>query len=98
MMKLKETESIEFKRLLNDSFEKEVVAFLNTNSGRIYLGIDDNGKIIGIENTDQVMKEIVEIITNKILPSSQNLIKYQLKIINGKNIIIVDVEKGNYLY
>ena len=38
-----ETEKIELKRLLNDSFAKEVVSFLNTNGGIIYIGVEDEG-------------------------------------------------------
>ena len=37
-MKYIETEKIELKRNLNDSFEKEVVAFLNSHDGVIYVG------------------------------------------------------------
>ena len=38
-MKYFETEKVELKRTLNDSFEKEVVAFLNTHDGVIYIGV-----------------------------------------------------------
>lgn len=44
-MKYTETEKIELKRSLNNTFEKEVVAFLNTDGGTIYIGIEDNGII-----------------------------------------------------
>ena len=38
VMKYIETESVELKRTLNDTFEKEVVAFLNSHDGSIYIG------------------------------------------------------------
>ena len=31
----------EFKIKLTDNFEKEVVSFLNTNGGNIYIGVND---------------------------------------------------------
>ena len=56
-MKYFETEKIELKRNLNDSFEKEIVAFLNTHDGVIYIGIEDNGEICGIVELDETMKK-----------------------------------------
>ena len=32
--------SVEYKRELTDGFEKEVVAFLNTLGGEIFIGVD----------------------------------------------------------
>lgn len=28
--------------------DKEIIAFLNTHGGTIYIGVDDNGNVIGI--------------------------------------------------
>ena len=39
-MIFKETEKVELKAVINDDFEKEIVAFLNTNGGVIYIGVD----------------------------------------------------------
>ena len=51
-----ETEKVELKRVLNDSFEKEVVAFLNSHDGTVYIGVDDDGTIIGVNNVDLLTK------------------------------------------
>ncbi len=37
-MKFSESESIELKRKINDTLEKEIVAFLNSFDGTIYIG------------------------------------------------------------
>lgn len=39
-MKYEETESVELKGTIVDDLEKEVVAFLNSHSGVIYIGVD----------------------------------------------------------
>lgn len=44
MLDLIEDERTEFKALLNDKLEKEVVSFLNTDGGDIYIGVKDNTK------------------------------------------------------
>ena len=48
-----ETNRIEFKQELTDTLEKEVIAFLNyREGGLIYIGIDKQGKTIGLVDAD----------------------------------------------
>ena len=49
-----ENGKIEFKRELADSIEKDVVSFLNTLGGEIYIGIDNDGTVVGVEDPDAV--------------------------------------------
>ena len=97
-MKYVETDTIELKRTLNDSFEKEVVAFLNTHNGTIYIGIEDNGKINGVDKLDETMKKISDIISTSILPNPQELIKVSALFEENKFIVEVRISKGNALY
>lgn len=97
-MKYFETESVELKRNLNETFEKEVVAFLNTHDGIIYIGIDDDGNICGVEKLDETMKKISDIISTGILPNPQELISVSAKYEDGKFLIEVKVKKGDSLY
>lgn len=48
-----ENENIEFKAKLSDEIYKEVIAFANTDGGMIYIGIDDQGNVVGLENIDE---------------------------------------------
>ena len=48
-----ESERIEYKSQMIDDIYKEVIAFANTDGGVIYLGIDDKGNLIGIDNVDE---------------------------------------------
>ena len=43
----------EFKEGVN-GIEKEIVAFANSNGGRIFLGIDDKGKVKGVKITNKL--------------------------------------------
>lgn len=97
-MKYVETESVELKRNLNEHFEKEIVAFLNTHDGVIYVGVEDDGTICGIEKVDETLKKIADIIATTILPNPQELITVSLEFINQKTIVEVNVKKGNELY
>ncbi len=53
-----ENEYIELKKELNNDITKEIIAFANTNGGTIYIGIDDKGKIVGLNNSSQKLEAI----------------------------------------
>ena len=97
-MKYVETESVELKRTLNDTFEKEVVAYLNSHDGTIYLGVEDNGEICGVDKLDETMKKISDIVSNSISPNPQELIKVRAIYEENKFVIEVAVKKGTSLY
>lgn len=44
-MEYKESERVELKREITDEIKKEIVAFLNTSGGTIYVGVADDGSI-----------------------------------------------------
>ena len=48
-----ESEHIEYKSQMVDDIYKEVIAFANTDGGVIYIGIDDQGHVTGIDNIDE---------------------------------------------
>lgn len=69
-----ETNRIEYKQKLTDQLEKEVVAFLNyTGGGIIYIGINKNGLIVGLDNPDQMQLQIKDRLRNNIVPSCLGL-------------------------
>ena len=46
----------EFKVKLTDKFEEEVISFLNTSGGNIYIGVNDKGNITGINNNIDITR------------------------------------------
>jgi len=48
----------EFKRNINSDLKKELVAFANASGGNIFLGIEDDGSVCGIQITNQLMSQI----------------------------------------
>lgn len=97
-MVFQESETIELKRMVNKDFAKEVVAFLNTRNGTIYIGVDDNGDVLGISNVDKTMREIRNIIRDQIFPSTEGLCEIGSLLEDDKTIISVKVTKGTKLY
>ena len=82
------------KSVLTKDIKKEIIAFANTNGGKIYIGIDDNGNIIGIDNIDDNFQSLTGMINEGIKPS---LIKYtQIKTekYDNKDVIVIDIQSG----
>lgn len=69
MLGLIEDARTEFKEILNEKLEKEVVSFLNTNGGHIYIGIKDNGEVVGVNSDiDKMQLDIKNRIRSNIEP------------------------------
>jgi predicted HTH transcriptional regulator len=90
-----ESNRIEFKRELNDKLERSVVAFLNTNEGgSLYVGIDDDGIAVGVDDIDLVQRQIVDRIKDNISPSALGLFDVAVEKIDGVSIIKIIVSSG----
>lgn len=94
MKKYVESESVELKEKYTDSIVREIVSFLNSNGGTIYIGIKDNGVVVGVEKVDEVLRKISDIITTQIEPNPQDEISSELNFDEGKTIIVININKG----
>ncbi|WP_156099399.1 RNA-binding domain-containing protein [Caloranaerobacter azorensis] len=95
-----ESKTLEFKKEFpnNESIAKTVIAFSNTSGGKLIIGVDNNGKIIGLkENVDifDLQDKIASIIYDDCYP---NIIpEIYTANIDGKIIIVVEVFRGSLL-
>ena len=89
-----ESETVEFKEKVNETLPKEIVAFLNTDGGSIYIGVKDDGSIIGVSNVDESLKKISDIITDNIEPVPAGLVEPKIEFIDDKTVIVINVKKG----
>ena len=88
-----ESERIEYKSQMIDDIYKEVIAFANTDGGVIYLGIDDKGNLIGIDNVDETYTRLTNGIRDAIAPDVTMFVRYVLQ--NNK-VIQIEVAEGSY--
>ena len=96
MIGLLEDKRTEFKVKLTDSLEKEVIAFLNTDGGNIFIGVDDKGNINGnLGNLDLLQRTIKDRIKDNIMPSTLGLFDVVINEVEGKRYIQIIVAKGN---
>ena len=94
IMSLYESESVELKEVYTPEVKKEVVAFANTNGGTIYIGVQDNGGIIGLDNPDFVMQQIANAVRDSIRPDVSMFTNIELVMKENKNVIKITVQQG----
>jgi len=89
ILKTGESFFVEFKEKLDKSLAKEIVAFSNSQGGRIFIGITDNGEIKGIKITNKLKSQIFDTARN-CDPS------IEIKLSTYKNrILVVEVPGGD---
>lgn len=99
MNKYIESEKIELKEKYRETIVKEIVSFLNGDGGTILVGVKDNGIVVGVNKSDEVLRKISDIITSQIEPNPQDEIKSEIKFDDEKPIIVIHINKGkNHIY
>ena len=61
---MSETQNIEYKSSWHDDYLKWICGFANAQGGKIYIGKNDAGKVVGVENYKSLMDEIPNKIKN----------------------------------
>lgn len=103
LIKQGESLNLEFKssthKLPNDLFET-ICSFLNREGGKIILGINDDGEIIGV-NESSVNKILREIVNNANNPEKLNppyILSPKSLVIDGKWIVLIEVPRSSQVH
>jgi ATP-dependent DNA helicase RecG len=54
----KESQNTEWKESWRDEYIKWICGFANAEDGTLYIGVDDDGKVVGIKDAVQLIVEI----------------------------------------
>lgn len=87
-----ESERIEYKAQMVHDIYKEIIAFANTDGGIIYIGIDDNGNRIGIDDVDETYTRLTNDIRDAIAPDVTMFVRY---ILQDNAVIQIEVGEGS---
>lgn len=97
-----EQQNIEYKQSWHDDYLKWVCGFANANGGIIYVGKDDDGKVVGISEYKKLMDEIpnkvrdlMGILVDVNLHEENNF--YYIEIITQPYIVPISL-RGRYYY
>jgi len=90
----KERETVELKSSLSsvNEISESISAFANTEGGKIVIGVDDAGGILGV----QIGKGTIESLTNRISQNTDPKVhpKISVKEIEDKKVIVIEVKEG----
>jgi ATP-dependent DNA helicase RecG len=78
---------VEFKRNVNSDISREIVAFANSSGGRIFIGIEDDGRIEGIAITNELKARVQSMARDCDPPVNVETAAFN-------NILIVEVPEG----
>ena len=53
-----ESQNTEYKESWRDEYMKWICGFANAQGGRIYIGVDDDRQVVGVEDSKRLMEDI----------------------------------------
>lgn len=85
---------LEFKEegVTSESLKKSIVGFANTDGGKIIVGVNNDGTVVGVNDPDRKMLEIENVAYNQCQPPITIL--QETVVIDDKVVIVVNVPKG----
>ena len=108
-----ESERVEFKSTLRknlhtrkndddirDAVVKTIAAFLNTNGGTLFVGVADDGKILGtdddgFDNEDKMSLHLSNLVNDRIGPLAWGAIRATFQDVRGARILVVECERAS---
>lgn len=91
-----EDKHTEFKREYVDDIKYAILAFANTDGGKIYIGLNDDGSVVGVDNPDKTILRIHNMIRDSIRPDVTMFVDSHVEEISQKKVIIVQVYRGTH--
>ena len=97
-----EHQNIEFKSSWHDDYLKWICGFANAQGGRIYIGKDDKGDVVGLKDWEKMMEEIPNKVKNNMgITTEVNLLhandKHYIEIIVQPYSVPISL-RGRYYY
>ena len=86
-----ENQNIEYKESWRDEYLKWICGFANAQGGKLYIGIDDDKEVVGVDNSHRLLEDIPnKIVTTLGIVCDVNLLKK-----DGKEYVEIVVEPSN---
>ena len=92
MLSQPEGQFIELKRAISKNINREIVAFANSGGGHIMVGVNNDGKVVGVLNVNSQISRLESIARNCDPLVPIKVMPYQK---DGKDIFVVEVIDGD---
>ena len=89
-----ESITLDYKREYTDDIKKTVIAFANTSGGDILIGVEDDGTVVGVADTDDTMLRVTNAVRDSVLPDITLFMMCEVRETEGKRVVAVHVQKG----
>lgn len=93
-MIFRESETVELKAIVVEDIKKEIIAFANCKGGKLYIGIQDDGTVSGVDDPDGVSLQVSNMIRDAIKPDLTMFLHYETLTVEGKKIVAIDIQQG----
>ena len=93
-MSYQESETVELKSAVADDIKKEIIAFANSDGGKLYIGVRDDGEVAGLDDPDGTALQVSNMVRDSIKPDITMFLHYQTIEEDGKKIIEISVQRG----
>jgi len=91
-MKQDESQNVEYKRSWHDEYLKWVCGFANAKGGTIWIGIDDDKSVHGVEKSKKLMEDI----PNKIKDTMGLVVTVSLLKKQKKDVLRIDIPESEF--
>ena len=89
---MSENQNIEYKECWHDEYLKWICGFANAHGGKVLIGVNDNGDVVGVENSKKLMEDI----PNKIQSALGIVADVNLLTVDHKDFIEISVSSSSY--
>lgn len=89
-----ENKTTEFKREYMDDIKYAVIAFANTDGGKLYIGMNDDGTVRGVDDVDGTMLRLTNMIRDVVRPDVTMFMECGVEVIDGKNVVVLTMQRG----
>ena len=89
-----ESKTVEYKREYIDDIKYTVVAFANTDGGKLYIGIEDDGRVYGVSDPDDTMLRVTNMVRDAIRPDVTMFTEVYVTEMENKPVVVVNVQRG----
>ena len=94
-MLFQESETVEFKEVVVDDIKKEIIAFANCDGGKLYIGVRDDGTVVGLDDPDGVSLQISNMVRDAIKPDVTMFLHYRTIKEDGTDIENIPYKETN---
>ena len=89
-----ENKTTELKREYVDDIKNTAIAFANCDGGTLYVGIEDDGTVRGVDDADGTMLRVTNAIRDAVRPDLPMFLECRCETMEGKPVICVRVQRG----